>query len=75
MFTAEFEAKVENGKIAIPKEYQSAFETQENVKVILVKSDKLTLPDDSQDLIQYLLDHPLSVVDLVPTNRDEFYDR
>ncbi len=25
MFTAEFEAKVEDGKIAIPDEYKSAF--------------------------------------------------
>ena len=75
MLTAEFEAKIVNGKIAIPEEYKSAFERQETVKVILVKPDELTPPNDSDDLIQQLLNHPLSIADLVPATRDNFYDR
>lgn len=75
MFTAEFEAKVEDGKIAIPNEYKNAFEKQETIKVILVRHSKPRPADDSADFIQQLLDHPLTVADLVPANRDELYDR
>ena len=74
MFTAEFEAKIENGKIAIPDEYKRAFEEQKSVKVILV-GDEPTPADDREDFIQQLLDYPLPIVDLVPTHRDDLYDR
>ena len=75
MFTAEFEAKIENGKIAIPDEYKRAFEEHESIKVVLVGHDEPTPADDSEDFIQQLLDHPLAIVDLVPTHRDDLYDR
>lgn len=75
MFTAEFEAKIENGKIAIPDEYKRAFETQGNIKVILVGHSAPTPANDSADFIQQLLDHPLTIIDLVPAHRDDLYDR
>lgn len=75
MVTAEFEAKIVNGKIAIPEKYKNVFEKQETVKVILVKPGVPIPVTDSEDFIQQLLDCPLSVADLVPANRDDFYDR
>lgn len=75
MLTAEFEAKIVNGKIVIPEEYKSAFEKQETVKVILVKPDEPVPVTDSEDIIQQLLNHPLSITDFVPNTRDNFYDR
>jgi hypothetical protein len=75
VFTAEFEAEVENGKIAIPNEYRSAFEKQGSIKVILVRHGEPTPLGDGEDFIQHLLEHPLAVADLVPAHRDDFYDR
>lgn len=71
MFTAEFEANVENGKIAIPDEYRSAFEKQGSIKVILVSYGEPTSLNDSEDFIQQLPDHPLAIADLVPAHRDD----
>jgi hypothetical protein len=75
MFTAEFEAKVENGKIAIPDEYRSAFEKQRSIKVILVGNSESMPIDSGEDLIAQLLDQPLAISDLVPAHRDDSYDR
>jgi hypothetical protein len=75
MFTAEFEANVENGTIAIPDEYRNAFEKQGSIKVILVRHGKLIPIDNSEDFIQQLLDHPSAIADLVPSHQDDFYDR
>ena len=74
MFTAEFEAKVEDGKITIPEQFKRDFAQQKSVKVILVKQDD-SIQAAEEDIIQQLLHRPLSVADLVPRSRDQFYDR
>lgn len=83
MLTAEFEAKVENGKITIPEQYQAVFQQSENIKVILLKSDleaDLRLDEDTdnstaEDIIQHLLDNPLSIENFVPASREDLHER
>ena len=69
MQAVEFDAKIKNGKIEIPPNYQNKL--GENVKVILLAEEK----EDSIDMIDYLTKHPINVNNFKPLSRDEIYDR
>lgn len=75
MVTAEFEAKIEDGKIDIPDEYRRAFAKQDNIKVILIQHSDHMPANEGDDFIQQLLDQPLAVADPVPAHREDLYDR
>lgn len=75
MLAAEFEAKVENGKIAIPEQYQDAFGKLGNARVILLKPDTPEASGSNEDIIQHLLDNPLTIENFIPASREAFYDR
>lgn len=72
MLTAEFQVKVQNGKIQIPENLQQEFEGIEGVKVILIKP---VASNTGGDLIQELLDHPLEIEDFLPASREKLCDR
>lgn len=71
MFAIEFQAKIKNGVIEIPAEYQQQI-NQERVKVILL-ADR-SQADRSQSLIGQLLASPLKVDGFTPLQREEIYE-
>lgn len=70
MDVIEFRAKVKNGVIEIPPEYQGKIKNQ--VRVILVPEAKKTR---RQNLIDRLLKHPIRAKEFHPLSRDEIYDQ
>ena len=69
MYVVEFQAKVKNGSIEIPKEYQTRF--KERVRVILLAEEENT----AANFIDYLLQHPVPIPGFKPLTRDEIYER
>ena len=73
MNSVEFQATIQNGIIQIPEQYRTEFEQKAIVKVIVIKQPKHTAR--VENLIQHLLDHPLTLLDFQPLTRDEIYER
>ena len=71
MFAIEFQAKIKNGVIEIPAEYQQQI-NQERVKVILLADRSQS--DRSQGLISQLLVSSLKVDGFTPLQREEIYE-
>jgi hypothetical protein len=69
MYAVEFQAKVKNGSIEIPKEYRTRF--KERVRVILLTEEEGT----AANFIDQLLQHPLHRPGFKPFTRDEIYER
>ncbi len=69
MATIEFQAYIEHGTIALPKEYQDRVKGY--VRVIILAED----PEEDFDMIDYLLDHPYQLAAFTPLTRDEIYER
>ena len=69
MYVVEFQAKVKNGAIEIPKEYQTRF--KERVRVILFAEEENT----AANFIDHLLQHPVHIPGFKPLTRDEIYER
>lgn len=70
MFSIEFKANIQNGIIQISDEYKQKFEQQKNLKVIVTRQGKLP----TKDLIEHLLDYPITVNKFIPFKRDEIYE-
>jgi len=73
MIEVEFQAKVQNGIIVIPEEYQSDLAEVEQVKVTL---RKLTKPPFFEDeFISQLLQNPVPVAGIRHITREEMHKR
>jgi len=68
MKTIEFQAKVKDGKIEIPRQYRGKIAQQ--VRVIVLIEEK---PKRESDFIDHLLRHPVRVKGFHPLNREEIY--
>ena len=69
MYAVEFQAKVRNGSIEIPKEYRTRF--KERVRVILLAEEEGT----AATFIDHLLEHPVHIPGFKPLTREEIYER
>ena len=67
MFAIEFQARVKDGVIEIPKEYRD--QLTESVRVIILASER----PGGTGIIARLLEHPLQDPTFVPMTRDEIY--
>jgi hypothetical protein len=68
MYPVEFQAKVKNGYIEIPKAYRTRF--KERVRVILLTEEEST----AANFIDQLLQHPLHLPGFKPLTRDEIME-
>ena len=74
MYAIEFQAKIKNGNIEIPEEYQRRLREQGGdnaVRVIILTAERET----SANFIDQLLANPISTSDFVPFTRDELHER
>jgi hypothetical protein len=74
VYTIEFQTKIENGTIRIPKELHDRLGERggdDSVRVVIY------LPDQhfDADYVDHLLAHPVHVDDFTPLRRSEIYDR
>ena len=80
MDAIEFYAKIENGLIEIPQEYQNCLQQNigdKQVRVILLTPANIPLAQDGldKDVIAQLLANPLSIPDFTPMSRKRIYKR
>lgn len=66
----EFQAKIQNGVIEVPVEYQKELAEGDNIKVIVLVNKKLSR---KRDIIDELGENPIQVDDIL--SRDEIYIR
>lgn len=69
MQAVEFQAKIKNGKIEIPAQYQDKLKNV--VRVIILTDDSEPTPN----LIDQLLATPLKVKNFKPLSRADIYER
>ncbi len=67
MFAIEFQARIKDGMIEIPKEYRD--QLTESVRVIILAPER----PQGTGIIARLLAHPLQDPAFVPMTRDEIY--
>ncbi len=68
MKTIEFQAKVKDGKIEIPRQYRGKIARQVRVIVLIEEKSKR-----ESDFIDHLLRHPVQVKGFHPLSREEIY--
>ncbi len=66
-----FDAEIENGAIRLPDDVQSHVADSTKVHVTLHVDSK----DSDEDMIEYLLNHPIEVEAFTPMTREEIHDR
>lgn len=73
--SVEFKAKIKQGVIEIPEEYQQQFNEENEVQVIVIKQTKTTTSQTSKvrDIIDDLTENPIQVDEMLA--RNEIYDR
>ncbi|MDJ1180068.1 hypothetical protein PJF56_14470 [Roseofilum sp. BLCC_M91] len=74
--TMEFKARIKQGMIEIPEEYQQEFREENEVTVIVLKQSKLSgyqSNDNTPDIIDALTENPIKVDRVL--SREEIYDR
>jgi len=74
MYTIEFQTKIEDGTIRVPKRYRRRLHEQVSDKPVRVI---IYLPGQqpAAEFIDRLLANPLRIDDFVPLRRDEIYER
>jgi hypothetical protein len=72
MDAVEFQAKIENGAIAVPEEYKQELTDGDAVKVIVVKRSK-RIPQTG--ILAELARDPVQIKGLRLMSRDELYKR
>ncbi len=73
MTTVEFQAKVENGVIMVPQEYQQDLAEVSTIKIILLKqSEKQTM---QFHIIDELAQNPISVPGIRSITREQMHER
>ena len=68
VYAIEFTAKIRDGTIQVPEAYRHRL--KDSVRVILVVEEQ---DQESEDIIQKLLENPLNVPGFSPLSRDEIY--
>lgn len=74
MYAIEFQANIKNGSIEIPKVYRRRLKEEgsdNTVRVIILTPNR----QFSGDLIDQLLDNPISAGSFVPFTREELHER
>lgn len=74
--TMEFKARIKQGMIEIPEEYQQEFREENEVTVIVLKQSKLSgyqSNDNTPDIIDALTENPIKVDRVL--SREEIYGR
>lgn len=71
----EFKAKIKQGMIEIPQEYQQHLNEENEVQVIVIKQAKIatTQVQKTKDIIDYLTENPIKVDGFL--SREEIHDR
>ncbi len=69
MHAIEFQARVKNGTIAIPKEYKGRIKSRVRV-ILMVEEDTIT-----NDYIGELLQNPIKVSSFQPLGRKQTHER
>jgi hypothetical protein len=69
MYSIEFQARIDNGSIAVPEEYRDRLKGL--VRVRVVREEELS----GGNMIDELLTRPLTIPDFRPLTRDEIYAR
>jgi hypothetical protein len=70
MYAFEFQAKLKDGRIEIPAEYQDKISG--TVHVIVLSSEKSA---GSADMVDRLLQRPIEMENFAPLTREEIYER
>ena len=70
MVTVQFQAKIKNGVIQVPKKYQGKF--NDNVRVVLRVESKKAAPSNYLDV---LMAHPVKVKNFQRLTREQVYVR
>ncbi|MGK7952082.1 MAG: hypothetical protein AB4368_25680 [Xenococcaceae cyanobacterium] len=71
MSKIKFTAKVNQGNIEIPEEYQEAIQEVETIEIIVNRQ----AVSKHRGIIHYLLDHPIEMQNFTPLTRDEVHER
>ena len=66
----KFQAKVNQGKIEIPKIYQDNLQMVEMVEIIIPEPQR----NLRSGIISRLIEHPIEIQDFVPLSREEIYE-
>ena len=66
----KFQAKVDRGKIEIPKIYQDNLQMVEMVEIIIPEPQG----NLRSGIISRLIEHPIEIQDFVPLSREEIYE-
>jgi hypothetical protein len=69
MYAIEFQARIDNGSIAVPKEYRDRLKGLVRVRVVREEESA------GVNMIDELLTRPLTIPDFRPLARDEIYAR
>ena len=69
MTVIEFQTYIDQGTIALPKEYHERVKGHARV---IILTDEL---EDDEDMVEYLMDHPYRSDTFTPLARDEIYER
>jgi len=69
MSQIEFETVVQQGVIAVPKEHQ--LHVRGRVRVIIITEEE----EDDIDMVEYLMNHPLTETTPQSFTRDELHNR
>lgn len=72
MDAVEFQARIENGAIMVPKEYKQELTDGDAVKVIVVKRPKRI---SQTGILAELARNPVQIKGLRSLSRDELYER
>lgn len=72
MYAVEFEATVRNGVIEVPAEVRESL--SERVRVILLVREERK-GKRKRNRVEYLMDHPVRLVDPRPLTREETHKR
>lgn len=73
MYAVEFQARLQNGMIPVPQQYQAQLPAQ--VRVIILAEPLTPHPEEHDDIIARLLKTPRQVHNFKPLTREEIYDR
>ena len=71
MSKIKFTAKVNQGNIEIPQQYQEAIQEVETIEIII---NRQTV-SSNQGIIQRLLNNPIKIQNFVPLTRDEVHEQ
>jgi hypothetical protein len=70
MYAFEFQAKLKDGRIEVPVEYQDKISG--TVHVIVLSPEKSA---GTADMVDRLLEHPIEIENFAPLTREEIYER